>query len=156
MNDNRGAAMVEMAIILSLLVVLFLGITELGRAVFFQQKMTKAVEASARFLGRAWDAVDRDTCATRTAWTTATLAAGNLAVYGNAAGSGSPVVPGLAPGNLSYAVIARDVVGVGTVCVVQVRAQMQYEGIFGGQFIPLLGIAQPELTAASEERYVGE
>lgn len=152
----RGVAMVEMAILLSLLVVLFLGITELGRAVFFQQKLGKAVEVAARYLGRSWEAVDTTACAAGPQWDAATAFAANLAVNGDSAGAGTVTIPGFDPTDLAFAVEARDVDDVGTVCVVRVTATVPYLGIYGNDLIPLLGIAQPTLIASSEERYVGD
>lgn len=160
----RGAAMVELAIILMLLVTLFIGISELGRALFFQHKLTKAVEAGARYLGRSWDAVDASGCLEGTGWAAAETSAANMTVFGNAAGTGEAVVPGLVVGDVSASVAARPVTGVGDVCVVRITAAMAYRGIFFGGtdgFLPPVilggdGVTGWTLTADSEERYVGD
>lgn len=153
---QHGAAMVEMAILISLLVMLFLGITELGRAVYFQQKLSKATEAATRHMGRSWEAVNPADCTEGAQWGAATVLAANLAVFGSSDGVGTAAVPGFDAGDLTFEVLSRDVTGVGTVCVVRVTASVAYEGIFGNDLIPVLGIAQPTLNAGSEERYVGD
>lgn len=160
---QRGAAMVEMAILFTLLVILFLGITELGRALFFQQKLTKAAESAARYMGRAWEAVDPATCAEGAGWGDGLAAAANLAVYGTTAGGGTPAIPDFEPADVTATVETRDVTNVGDVCVVRVDVSVQYAGLFfgGGGFLPpiILGGAGNggwTLTASSEERYVGD
>lgn len=160
----RGAAMVELAIILMLLVMLFMGITELGRALFFQHKLTKAAESGARYLGRSWQAVDLATCTEATGWNAGVASAGNMAAFGNVTGTGEPMIPGFAAADVTATVVGRSVTGVGTVCVVRVELAVPYRGIFfGGSdgFLPPVilggdGVTGWTLTADSEERYVGD
>lgn len=154
MNKVRGVAMVELAIVLPILLVLFLGITELGRALLFQHRLTHAAEAGARYAARAFGAVQSD-CGTTASWVTAAANARQLAAFGQLSGT-DPVVPGLDTDNVEVDVVARDVTDVGTVCIVAVTITVQYQGIFGSDLIPLLDLPQPLLSAHSEERYVGE
>ena len=158
-----GAAMVEMAILFTLLSILFLGITELGRALYFQHKLLKAVESGARYMGRGWQAVDPLTCAEGAGWDAAVTAAANLAVFGTVAGTGTPAITNFDPSDIAVSVEARSVTGVGTVCAVRVDASVLYAGLFfgGGGFLPPIilggdGGGGWTLTASSEERYVGE
>lgn len=164
---SRGAAMVEMAILIALLVVLFIGITEIGRALFFQHKLTKSAESGVRYLARAWDAVDTSNCSASGGWAAGSAGAANLAATGTASGGGDPIIPGFAPGNVSASVISREVDEVGTVCVVRVDIAVPYDAMFlgfgsggGGGFLPPIVLggdgAGWTLTAASEERYVGD
>lgn len=164
MNKRRqsGAAMVELAILVFLMVLLFIGMAELGRALYFQQKLTKSVEGAARYLGRSWDAVTAD-CAQGTNWGDATFKAANIAVYGNEAGSGEPIIPLLETDEYSFSTIVRAVPDVGNVCVVRAEVTTNYHGIFfvGGGILPppILGNGGGgawEMHAVSEERYVGD
>ncbi len=155
--------MVEFAILFTLLIILFVGITELGRALFFQHKLLKAVESGARFMGRGWEAVDPETCAEDPGWAAAATAAANLAVYGSTTGTGTAAITNFDPTDVTASVEARDVTGVGTVCVVRVDASVLYDGMFfgGGGFLPPIIMGGDPggswtLTASSEERYVGE
>lgn len=150
--------MVELAIILPLLLVIFLGIAELGRALLFQHRLTSAVEAGARFAARATGAVDTEDCsAAGGAWTTAETSSKQMVTFGQLTGGTDPVVPGLSVDDVVVSPVLRTVTGIDDpVCVIRVFASVQYQGIFGTQFIPLLDISQPMLGATSEERYVGE
>ena len=123
---------------------------------FFQHKLTKAVEASARYMGRSWNAVDAASCAAGAQWGTATTFAANLAVNGDAAGNGSQLFPGFSATNLTFSSEMRNIPDAGDVCVVRVEAKVPYLGIFGNDLVPVLGISQPVLNATSEERYVGD
>lgn len=160
-----GAVMVEFAILFTVLVILFVGITELGRALFFQHKLLKAVESGARFMGRGWEAVDPETCAEDSGWDAAVTAATNLAVYGRTTDTDSvaPAITNFDPTDVTVSVEARDVTDVGTVCVVRVDASVLYAGLFfgGGGFLPPIIMGGDPggswtLTASSEERYVGD
>lgn len=158
-TNERGVAMVEFAVILPLLLMLFLGITELGRALLFQQRLTQAVETGARYAARAFGAVDMTDCDALTSAVEDDTR--TVVIFGQLAGGGSPVIPNLDSGDVTIADVDivpfnRTVTGIGDVCVIQVTAKVKYAGIFGADLIPLLGIDQPTLTATSEERYVGE
>lgn len=83
-NRQRGVAMVELAIILPLLLAICFAITEFGRAIYTYNTLAKSVRDAARYLSMQ---ATKDT----TAWNTAK----NLVVFGNPAGNGSPLVPGL-------------------------------------------------------------
>lgn len=147
--------MVELAIILPVLLAIFFGLAELSRALLFEHSLVRHVEAAARYLGRSYQGLAAD-CSTNAAWTTASTTAVNLAVYGNEAGTGTALIPGMTADTVSIAAPALEAVpGGGTACVVRVSAAVPYPGIFGDS-IPLLGLAQPTLHAQSEERYVGE
>lgn len=154
--NEQGAAMVEFAIILPLLLIIFLGIAELGRALLFQHRLTYAVETGARYAARATGAINTSDCSTTAKWTTVTTATRQVVTYGQMAGV-QPVVPGLDVSDVDVTVVSSSATGItGPVCVVNVHASIKYQGLFGTQLIPLLDIEQPTLGATSEERYVGE
>src|SRR5512143_2127253 len=85
MNTRQsGAALVEFALILPLLLLLTMITTEFGRAIYQYNTIVKSLRGAARYLS------------VQTPGDASTLtAATNLVVYGNAAGTGSPLVPGL-------------------------------------------------------------
>jgi len=159
-TNERGATMVEFAVILPLLLMLFLGIAELGRALLFKQRLTQAVETGARYAARAFGSVDTTDCTTLTSWDAVGGVVDrtkNMVAFGQVTGGVTAVIPGLDTDDVDVALLSPTVTGVGVVCVVQVEVNaLPYQGIFGTSLIPLLNIDQPTLSATSEERYVGE
>ena len=82
----RGAAAVELGLLMVPMLVLTFGVTEYGRAIYTYNAIDKSTRDAARHMtspnpNRAAEAV-------------------NLAVYGNIAGTGAPLAPGLAAGNV--------------------------------------------------------
>lgn len=82
---QRGVAAIEMAIMLLFLIPLVFGITEVGRAFYQYDAITKSASAGARYLSTQApgdpNAIAAATC---------------LVVYANTGCTGNPVVPGLA------------------------------------------------------------
>ena len=99
-RDDRGLQLVELAITVPIMVLLFAAAAEFGR--YFQEYTTlaKGNRVAARYLATACINGADDT------------AAKNLVVYGNTAGTGSPIVNGLGIANVS---IVRAAGGVPTV-----------------------------------------
>lgn len=87
-RDDRGLQLVELAITLPVIVLLFAAAAEFGR--YFQEYTTlaKGNRVAARYLATACANGADD------------AAAKNLVVYGNMAGTGSPIVNGLTTGNV--------------------------------------------------------
>jgi Flp pilus assembly protein TadG len=85
---GRGAALVELALVLPYLIVLSALVVEFGRAIYQYNILTKSVRDAARYL------------ATQTPGTHVTEAK-NLVVYGNTAGGSTPLAPGLTVGMVS-------------------------------------------------------
>jgi hypothetical protein len=79
---QRGVAIIELALILPLLLLLTMTVTEFGRALYQYDLLTKSVRDAARYLSVQ-------------APGTHTTEARNLVVYGNTAGSGTPLAAGL-------------------------------------------------------------
>ena len=87
---SRGVAAVELGMTMVPLLILTFGVTEYGRAIYTYNALDKSVRDAARYLS-APPSDDPTPAAT----------AVNLAVHGNTAGTGSPLAPGLAAGNVS-------------------------------------------------------
>lgn len=84
---QSGLAMVELALALPLLLLLFLSVAEMGRALYQYAILVNAVQAGARDYSLHLDEG----------------LAINLAVYGNPGGSGQPLLPGLDIGAVTVA-----------------------------------------------------
>jgi hypothetical protein len=92
-RSERGTQLVEVAIVLPLLLVMFGAVAEFGRLFYTYQTLTKATRAGARYL------------TTEPANGTSDAEAANLVIYGNTAGTGDPIIPGLTPDNVE---VTRD------------------------------------------------
>jgi Flp pilus assembly protein TadG len=90
MNRARGIATVEFVICAPFLLLLLLGVTEIGRAFIHYQTLTYAVRQGARYLSE--HSIDGTTGVVSLTPTTIAEAR-NLAVYGNVLGTGSPKLP---------------------------------------------------------------
>jgi Flp pilus assembly protein TadG len=82
-RDERGLQLVELAIVLPVLVLLFAAAAEFGRYFYEYTTLAKGTRVAVRYLATGKTNGDDDTCAK------------NLVVYGNFAGTGSPIVNGL-------------------------------------------------------------
>jgi hypothetical protein len=82
-HNERGVQLVELAIVLPLFVILFAATAEFGRYFYEYTTLSKAARAGARYL-----VTEKIDCAHANV-------ARNLVVYGNTAGTGSPILPGL-------------------------------------------------------------
>ena len=121
--QQRGVAIVEFVISAPILLMLLIGVAELGQAFWQYNKLTKSVEDGARYVaGRALNG------STGLVMLTATLQAEgrNLVVHGNILGAGPAVVPGLTTANVT--------VTNGGVGDITVTAAYPYTPIFG--FVP--------------------
>jgi len=87
-RSERGTQLVELAVVLPLLLVMFGAAAEFGRFFYTYQTLTKATRVGARYLTTESPADDSDE------------AAAKLVVYGNTAGAGEPVIKGLGIGNV--------------------------------------------------------
>jgi Flp pilus assembly protein TadG len=88
LKRERGAALVELAIVLPLLLTLFGGMVELGRAIYQYETLTKSARVAARYLSQ-YSALDPSYASTTIP------AAQCLAVYGNTGCTGTPLATGL-------------------------------------------------------------
>jgi len=82
-RDERGLQLVEAAIVVPIFLILFGATAEFGRYFYEYTTLAKAARAGSRYLTTAPVQALEDT------------AAKNIVVYGNAAGTGTPILPGL-------------------------------------------------------------
>ena len=87
-RDERGLQLVEAAIVVPIFLVLFGATAEFGRYFYEYTTLAKATRGGARYLTTALVNSGEDT------------AAANIIVYGNAAGTGTPILDGLTPANV--------------------------------------------------------
>ncbi|MBT2303028.1 pilus assembly protein [Variovorax paradoxus] len=88
-NHQRGAALLEFALVLPLLIMLSVIATEFGRALYQYNTIAKSVRDAARYLSV------QDSTILTTDYAKVNIAK-NLVVYGNPTGSGVPLAFGLA------------------------------------------------------------
>ena len=147
--------MIEFAVLLPLLVIMVFGFAELGRALHQQRALTESVLAGARFLSRAPGAVTV-ACAPAASWPVQSARARLIVVYPDPADPVTPRLPGLdADGAVTFTVHAASAPGV-TGCVVRAEADVPFAAIFGDAVVPLLRLGRFDLTAETEERYIGD
>lgn len=96
-RDDRGLQLVELAIVLPIMIVLFAAVAEFGRYFQAYTTLAKGSRVAARYLATACANGADDP------------AAKNLVVYGNLAGTGDPIVNGLEVNNVF--VVRRDAGG---------------------------------------------
>jgi TadE-like protein len=89
-KQQHGVAMLEFALVLPFLLLLTFIVTEFGRAIYQYNTITKSVRDAARYLSM------------QTPGTHITEAR-NLIVYGNTAGTGTPLAQGLSLANVPAA-----------------------------------------------------
>src|SRR5690349_14218104 len=89
-RDDRGVQLIELAIVLPILLLLFGAVAEFGRYFYEYTTVAKAARVGARYL--ASKSVNSST--------NYEAQAKSLVVYGNIAGTGTPVLPGLSTANV--------------------------------------------------------
>lgn len=170
---QRGAALLEMAMLLPLLIILFFGVVEFGRALLQVNTLTKAVTTGARYVARAPEAVTETVdsggnitgCATGPNWSVVTDQA-KLLIEKDDRGAGNVILPALdAPGAIVFRVprleslsVALSSGGTTTVsaCVIEVLAAAQFAALSGDSLVPFFQVGPITLNAQAEERYLGE
>ncbi len=132
-RDQRGQELLEFAIVLPFLALLLAGVIEFGRAFYEYNMLTKSVRDAARYVSAA------QIYSTGAFPTTPDIVVRtkNMAVYGNTAGSGSPVLPGLVPDQID---VTSSVVG-SLEIYVTVSARYPFQALFsfllrGSEFHP--------------------
>ena len=88
-RDERGVQLVELAIVLPIFILLFGATAEFGRYFYEYTTLAKSARVGARYLATAAVNGTEDTTAK------------NIVVYGNSAGTGSPILSGLSTTNVS-------------------------------------------------------
>jgi len=95
---QRGAVLVEMALVTPILLLLMLATAEVTRAFIDHNTLTKAVRNGVRHVAAN---AFQGTTGIVSISTQLSDEAKNLVVYGNTLGLGSPVLPGLTPANVT-------------------------------------------------------
>lgn len=119
-SRSRGAVLVETVVVLPLLLIMILATAEFGHAFWEYSTLTKAVRDGARF------AANQGVLgSTGVVVLTNELRAdvGNIVVYGNVSGTGTPVLDGLATSDVTL-----EAPGDGDIIV---RAVYPYDALFG-------------------------
>ena len=119
-SKSRGLAMTEMAIAVPVALILVLATADLGRAFWQYNTLTKSVRDAARYAagqglyGSTGNVIVTDDLRTQVQ---------NLVVYGNTAGSGSPLLAGLTTSGVDIESPGED--------DILVRTTYSYAPIFG-------------------------
>mgnify|MGYP000190056959 CR=1 FL=1 len=160
LRRRQGAVLIEFALVVMMLVVLVFGITELGRALYQWNTLTKAAEVGARYLTRSYGGLDPLTCSPRTGWDARVDEAENLVVYGAPIPSDGaiPRLPGLTTDMVEIEepeqVSISSGGGVIQACVIKIAVtEVPFDSVV---ISDLLGFANIKLSAYAEERYIGE
>jgi Flp pilus assembly protein TadG len=100
-NEQKGAVLVEFAILIPFLLLLLIGIAEIGNTYYHMNTLNKSVQDAARYFShplRARKGVSNDVIDLRNAASpngnSAEIAnTQNLAIYGSTSNTGSPILP---------------------------------------------------------------
>jgi Flp pilus assembly protein TadG len=90
-RDERGVQLVELAIVLPILILLFGAVAEFGRYFYEYTTVAKGARTGARYLA------SKSATSNANNWE---ANAKNIVVYGNTAGTGDPILPGLSVANV--------------------------------------------------------
>lgn len=90
-SDERGVQLIETAIVVPILLLLFAGVAEFGRYFYEYSTLAKASRLGARYLAAKAASGPNN-------WQ---LNAKNIVVYGNTAGTGTPILSGLTTDNVT-------------------------------------------------------
>lgn len=135
-SGQHGATLVEFAIAATVFLTAIFAVIEFGRALWVHNALADAARRAARY------AVNQPASSPAGAKTTGTNigpsvdAIQKVAVYGNPAGSGQPMVNGLTPGNINVKYTDFGV-GNGTVAVTITNYQFQFVIPFIGTTIQM-------------------
>ncbi len=131
-RSEKGAELIEFALVLPLLLLLCLGVIEFGRAYYTYNILTKAVRDGARFLSTGMvnssGTID-STIASQTR---------NIVVYGTVTNTGNPKLPDLTTGQVTLP------------AATVVTASEQYVTVgVNYPYVPLFGLVMPSSLTLS-------
>lgn len=153
MRRENGTALVEMTLVMPVLLLLLGGFTEFGRMLYMHQVVETAARTTARYLARA-PSIDQDPsdgCAD--SGSGVAHAARNIAIYGNASGTGTPRLSHWPSEGLGTICITGPVAGpVAGTEIVRAVVRLPYNDV---GLLGVIGLTAPDLTATHEERYSG-
>lgn len=142
-GDSTGSALVEMTIVVPVAISMMAGVVDFGMAFATQATGGKSVRDAGRYLS---------TLPSSAACGWGVANAKNLAVYGNLAGTGSPLITGWATSNVTITTSPAN-------CATQpytiiVTATIPYTSIMVASFLPISSTFT--LTAQHEEPSLGQ
>lgn len=144
-RDERGIAAVEFAFLLPTLLLVLVGMLELGRGFYHAHVVERGIRAAALYASRAeapLSASDED-------------AAANIARTGQTAPGGDYTVPGWSHDDATITFTTRSyTVGDDSIQVLQVTADVPYVPMFPG-LTDFFGLTDYTLTLQHEQAYVG-
>jgi Flp pilus assembly protein TadG len=124
-RQTKGNELIEFALVsLLLLVPMFVGTVEVGRAYYTYNILTKSVRNAARYLSASQIS---PLGVVPSAYVTRTL---NLSIYGNVDGTGSEILPGLNATNITVSGVASPGLSANEFYVT-VSADYPYSPLFG-------------------------
>lgn len=129
---QRGGAMVEFAVSVPVLLLLLFGTVEVGRFLNQYSILNDAVRDASRYVAGAAIQGTTGLIVQGSAWSALVAQGQNLAVYGNLAGAGTPLLPGLSVADVT---VTADTIGNN----VTVTAAYPYQGLFGGSLPDFMG-----------------
>jgi N-methylhydantoinase B/oxoprolinase/acetone carboxylase alpha subunit len=104
-RNQRGAVLVEMALVTPLLAFMMMATAEVARVFIEHNTLTKAVRAAARHVASN---AYQGTTGIVNIGAALRLEAQNLAVYGDLGGGGTPVLSGLNPADITVTYVGAD------------------------------------------------
>ncbi len=104
-NCQRAAVLVEMALVTPILLAMMLATAEVTRVFVDHNTLTKAVRIGARYVAAN---AYQGTTGVIAVGATLTAETQNLVVYGNTAGTGAPVLPGLTTADITVTDIGAN------------------------------------------------
>src|SRR2546425_3835741 len=102
---RRGNAILDFAVATGILLPALVGTFQFGYTFFIYNNLDTAVRGGARYA--SMQSYDSGTSTPSTAFATAVK---NMVVYGNSAGTGDPVAPGLAVSNVQVSAIMKGAI----------------------------------------------
>lgn len=136
-KSQLGVAAVEFAIVLPLLAMMMLAVAELGRMLYQYTAVAEVARDGIRYVSKealdAAEVVNLDRIQTFHIYSVRRETQ-NLVVYGNTAGTGDPVLPGMS--------IADVTVSSPAALHVEVRVDYNYQPMIGDS-LPTFGIGDP-------------
>jgi hypothetical protein len=140
---ESGSALVEATLVLPIAIALMAGAVDFGRAFVTLSTAEKALRDAGRYLTMlpssavcGWGLTDAE----------------NLAVYGNIAGTGSPIITGWSTSAISLAQPTPDCSSLSTSTIIQLTATVPYTPLM----LSAVGINSLSMNAQHEERWIGQ
>jgi len=131
-QSQCGLAMVEFALSVPVLLLLMFATFEFGHFLIQYSTLNDAVRNASRYVaGKALEGTT-DTLVTGAAWSSLVTQGTNLAVFGNIAGTGTPVLPSLGAANIT---LTPDLVN----RYITVTAAYPYQPLFGAVIPTFMG-----------------